>query len=288
MTVGILGLGKMGRAMAEKLVEDGVDLIVWNRSPGKAEGLDAKVAASPAALAAECDVILSILTDDAAIAQVYDGPDGLLSADLAGKTIVEMTTTAPETSRALEPKVAAAGGQLLECPVGGTVGPAREGQLLGLAGGSEAAFAAAKPVLEKITRRLEHLGPMGSGAAMKLAINLPLMIYWGALGEALRLAGKGGIDTEQALSILADSSGAIGAAKRRVGPIGAFLADGTDGATAFQMETAIKDMGLMQALGGGSDVPLISAALEQAKRAEADGFGTRDASLLAAWVASHE
>jgi len=288
MIVGILGLGKMGRAIAERLEQEGQALVVWNRSPGKAEGLEAAVATSPAALARDCDVILSILSDDAAIEQVYAGQDGLLSTDLTGKTIVEMTTTAPGTTRALEPKVQAKNGQMLECPVGGTIGPARDGQLLGLAGGTEAAFAVARTVLERITRRLEHLGPMGSGAAMKLAINLPLMIYWGALGEALRLAGKGGIDTDQALSILADSSGAIGAAKKRVGPIGAFLGGQPESTTAFEMSTAIKDMGLMQALGGGADVPLISAVLEQAKRAEADGFGTRDASLLAAWVASHD
>lgn len=288
MTVGILGLGKMGRAIAERLEGEGQDLVVWNRSPGKAEGLSARVADSPAEVASQCDVILSVLSDDAAIESVYGGDGGLLTADLSGKTIVEMTTTAPETTRALEARVESAGGQLLECPVGGTVGPAQQGQLLGLAGGSAAAFAAAQPVLEQITRRLEHLGSMGAGAAMKLAINLPLMIYWGALGEALRLAGKGGIDTDLALSVLADSSGAIGAAKKRVGPIGAYLAGDLKEPTNFEMRTAIKDMGLMQVLGGGNNVPLISAALEQAKRAEADGFGTRDASLLAAWVASHE
>lgn len=288
MKTGIVGLGKMGRAIAQRLEEEGVDLVVWNRSAGKSEGLAASEAASPAELAGHCDVILSILSDDAAIASVYEGDGGLLSTDLSGKTIVEMTTTAPETTRALEPKVAAAGGQLLECPVGGTVGPALQGQLFGLAGGSEAAFAAAQPVLEKLTRRLEHLGPMGAGASMKLAINLPLMIYWSALGEALRLAGKGGIETDLALSVLADSSGAIGAAKKRVGPIGQYLAGELKEPVNFNMSTAIKDMGLMQTLGGEDMMPVITAALEQAKRAEADGFGTRDASLLAAWVASHE
>jgi 3-hydroxyisobutyrate dehydrogenase len=229
MKVGIAGLGNMGRAMAERLEEEGVSLVVWNRSPGKAEGLAEEVATTPAELAGRVDVILSVLANDAATDEVYFGPEGFLSEGLDGTLIVEFCTQSPDRSEALAKAVAEAGGSYLECPVGGTVAPARAGKLLGLAGGTAEDFERARPVLEKLTRRLEYMGPVGSGAAMKLSINLPLMVYWGALGEALGLARAGGIDPSLALDILADSSGAIGAAKTRVPPIRDMVVNGDPG-----------------------------------------------------------
>ena len=287
MRVGVIGLGRMGHAIAERLVELGPVPVVWNRTPGKAAGLAGVVeATSPADLAARSDVILSVLADDAAIEAVYGGPggnpEGLCSADLAGKVVVEFCTTAPATARALEARVAAVAGMFLECPVGGTVGPARNGQLLGLAGGSEAAFEAARPVLERLTRRLEHLGPVGRGSAMKLAINLPLMVYWAALGEALGLALAEGVDPGLALDILTDSSGAIGAAKARVPPIRDVLLGAPPGAANFRLAGAIKDMRLMEALAAatGQPAPVIEAARARAEAAATAGFADLDASFL--------
>ncbi len=283
--IGLIGLGKLGRAIAERLVETNHDLIVWNRTASRAEGVGAKVAQSPATLANDVSVIVSVLSDDAAVDAVYRGADGLLSQDLAGKTIVELCTMSPDRARALEADVMRAGGAFLECPVGGTVGPARQGALLGMAGGSAAAFEAARPVLEQMTRRLEHLGPAGSGAAMKLAINLPLMVYWSALGEALGLATSQGIAPGLALDILTDSSGAIGSAKARSAPILELVEGGDPQGVNFALETALKDMGEMVALaekaGHSSDV--IAAAKARAERAFADGFAGRDATLTAAW-----
>ncbi|WP_157736042.1 NAD-binding protein [Granulosicoccus antarcticus] len=131
--------------------------------------------------------------------------------------------------------------------IGGTIGPAKAGLLLGLAAGTDVAFAAAEPVMRDLTRRLEHLGPVGRGAAMKLAINLPLMVYWGAVGEAIALAVGNGVDPALATDILVDSSGAIGAAKKRVPPIHDFLTTGNPGATSLNLQNGIKDMKLMEA-----------------------------------------
>src|SRR6185503_18877620 len=174
MRIGIAGLGRMGSAIAARLMEVGHDVTVWNRSGDKAKPLaaaGAKVAANSAELATQVEAIVTILD---AIAAVYEGPTGLLAGNVKGKLVIDMSTVQPETEVALAEKVRAKGAVFVECPVGGTVGPAREGKLLGVAGGTAEDFARAKPLLGQMCRRVEHVGPVGAGSAMKLALNLPL------------------------------------------------------------------------------------------------------------------
>ncbi len=281
MTVGIVGLGNMGRAIAERLEEAGERLVVWNRTRARAQGLAAEVCDTPRDVLERADIVLSVLANDEAIDAVYFGADGLCSAPMRGTLVVEMCTTSPAKAVALDRAVQDAGGAFLECPVGGTVGPARQGRLLAMAGGAKDAFARARPLLETLSRRVEHMGPAGTGAAMKLAINLPLMVYWGALGEALSLALKQGIDPARALDILSDSSGAIGAAKTRVPPIREMLLRGEPGAVNFALTNAIKDMRLMEAVAAetGRDSPVIAAARAAAETAAAEGFADLDCSM---------
>lgn len=283
--IGVIGLGNMGNAIASRLLAEGCDLTVWNRSAEKANGLSgATVAKTPIDVVNASDIILCVLANDEANDAVYFSDNGIVSADLSGKVIVDMCTMSPEKAQALEAAVVKQGGLFLECPVGGTIGPALEGKLLGLAGGSSAAFTQAQPVLLKLTRRLEHFGSVGTGAAMKLAINLPLMVYWSALGEALSIARAHDVDSVKALDVLSDSSGAIGAAKKRVPPICNMVVNGEPGGTNFSIENAIKDMELMIATakkqGTASDV--VSKALERSVRAQKEGFDTMDCSLVAA------
>src|SRR3569833_2232857 len=137
MKVGVAGLGAMGSAIAARLMEVGHEVHVWNRSPDKAKAVTdagAKAAANPAALAASCEAVITILTDGAAIDQVYNGPNGRLSGDVKGKLLIEMSTVAPRVQTDLAPKVRAKGASFVECPVGGSTTPARKGQLLGLMG----------------------------------------------------------------------------------------------------------------------------------------------------------
>jgi 3-hydroxyisobutyrate dehydrogenase len=285
MVTGIVGIGNMGRPIAEHLSEVGETLALWNRTREKAEGIaGSAVLDTPRAVVESADVTLSLLANDAALQAAYHGANGMLEADLTGKTIVEFCTTGPETVIALEKAVEARGGHFVECPVSGNVVPARSGQLMGLAGGKPAAFASAQPVLEKLTRRLEHLGPTGSGSAMKLAVNLPLMVYWSALGEAVGLAMAKGIDPAMALDILVDSSGAIGAAKKRVPPILEMLINEDPGVVSFSLTNAIKDMKLMEGLATESGGPsaVISAALSKASAAADAGWGDYDNSLVGA------
>ena len=219
MRVGVAGLGKMGAAIAARLMECGHPVIVWNRSADKAKPLveaGAKLASSPADLVAQSEVIITILTDAGAIDTVYHGASGLLSGDAKGKLFIEMSTVRPQTEISLAEKVRGKGAAFVECPVGGTTGPARQGKLFGFAGGSTADVERAKPLLDQLCRRVEHCGEVGAGAGMKLAINLPLMIYWQALGEALAISRHLNIEPARMMDIIADTSGASAAVKNGV------------------------------------------------------------------------
>lgn len=210
MKIGIAGIGKMGRAMADRLKEVGRSLVVWNRTAEKAAGLaetGAEVAATPRDLALKSDVIITILTDAPAIEAVLAGKDGLLAGDVSGRLFVEMSTVQPDDQIAFAGLVRGKGGRYVECAVGGTTGPARQGKLIGLVGAEAGDFEAAKPVLEQLCRRIERIGPVGAGASMKLAVNLPLAVYYQTLGEAYALCRHLGRDEGWFIELLADTSG---------------------------------------------------------------------------------
>ncbi|MEW6255870.1 MAG: NAD(P)-dependent oxidoreductase [Pseudomonadota bacterium] len=209
MKIGFAGMGRMGAAMALRLIDLGHEVTVWNRSADKTTPiLDAggARATTPAALA-DNEVILTSLLDGTALHAVYEGEGGLLSARLDGRLVIEMSTVLSAQARALGEKVRETGAAFVECPVGGTVGPARTGKLLGLAGGTAADVARARPILEQLCRRVEHVGPVGAGAALKLAVNLPLLTYYQALGEAYTLCRQAGLDPAWLVDLFADTSG---------------------------------------------------------------------------------
>jgi len=289
MRVGVAGLGRMGSAIAARLMEVGHEVTVWNRSGDKVKPLaaaGAKVAANPAELATEVEVIVTILTNRDAIAAVYEGPNGLLAGNVKGKLVIDMSTVQPETEVALAEKVRAKGAVFVECPVGGTVGPAREGKLLGVAGGTAEDFARAKPLLVQMCRRVEHVGPVGAGSSMKLALNLPLMVYYQALGESYVLCRHLGLDPKWLMEFLTDTSGAPNILKVRGAKIAAALAGGDAGPPAFDVDSIRKDLATMVAEGRtrGASLPLAERTLAVYDEAAKDGWGKRDgASLPAYW-----
>src|SRR3954454_3651321 len=288
MRVGVAGLGRMGTAIAERLKEVGHDLVVWNRSHEKTKALadvGAEAAKSPAELAGRADAILTILTDASAIETVYRGASGLLSADLKGKLVIDMSTVQPETEVRLAEEARAKGAAFVECPVGGTVGPARAGKLIGLAGGEEADVARARPILEQLCRRLEHVGPVGGGASMKLAINLPLIVFYQALGEAYALTKHLGKDTAWMMDLFADTSGGPNVLKVRGPNIAKALAGQDPGTPAFDVDSIRKDLRTMLAEAGakGFDLPLVARTLSIFDEAAEKGWGKRDGSSLPAY-----
>jgi 3-hydroxyisobutyrate dehydrogenase len=287
MNIGIAGTGRMGAAIAQRLAALGHRVTVWNRTPAKAAQLEkdgAIVARTLADLVRASDVVITILTDAKAIDALYSGSEGLLSGDVRGKTFIEMSTVRPETQRALDAKVRAKGAALVECPVGGTVGPAREGKLLGLAGGADEDVKRVRPLLESLCRRVEHLGPIGAGTAGKLAINLPLMIYWQALGEALALVEPIGIEPSRLIELLADTSGGPNVLKTRGKAIAEELAGGYAGPVTFDVDSMRKDLVAMIAEGNalGVDMPLSAKTLACFDDASREGLGAKDCAVIPA------
>jgi 3-hydroxyisobutyrate dehydrogenase len=274
MQIGIAGIGKMGAAIAQRLIEVGHTVTVWNRSADKLKPLaaaGAALAATPAELADKSEVVITILTDAAAIDAVYGGASGLLAGDVHGKLFIEMSTVRPQTELALAAKVRAKDAAIVECPVGGSTSPARQGKLIGLMGAEPADAARARPILEQLCRRLEHCGPIGAGAVMKLTINMPLMIYWQALGEALALCRPLGLDPARIMDLLADTSGGPNVLKVRGAGVAQMLKGGDAGPVTFDIDSAVKDLRTMVAEGQahGVELPLTEPTLgcyEETKR----------------------
>lgn len=282
MHVGVAGLGRMGAAMAARLAEVGYQVSGWNRSAAKAQPLAASgvtLVDTPAALVSDAETIITSLTDADAIDAVYGGPNGLLSGPVDGRLFIEMSTVRPATEVALANTVRAKGAAFVECPVGGTVGPARTGKLIGLMGAEEPDAVRARPLLEQLCRRLEHVGPVGAGAVMKLAINMPLMIYWQALGETLALCREVNVDPARLMDLFADTSGGPNVLKVRGGPIADMLKGGEGGAATFDIDSCRKDLRVMLAEGKarGIAMPLVEHTLACFDEASRAGWGDRDA-----------
>ncbi len=281
MKVGICGMGRMGAAIAQRLLSVGHEVHVWNRDAQKTQplvGLGAHKAATPADLATASDVIITMLFNDQAIDAVLRGPNGVLSVPITGKIVIEMSTVLPEVEEAAARDVRAQGGLYIECPVGGTVGPARDGKLLGLVGGRDGDVAQAMPLLEQMCRRVEHVGEVGAGAKMKLAVNLPLLVYWQALGEALSLCAPLGLPAERVIDILSDTSGTPTAMKGRGADIAKLLAGHPTGAPAFDVGAAKKDLVTMSSFAKQLhvDVPVVDAAIRSYEEVEAQGLQAAD------------
>ena len=291
MQIGIAGLGRMGAAIGERLMEAGHSLAVWNRSADKAKPLaaaGAAVAANPAALAERAEAVITILTDAAAIDAVYNGPQGLLAGDIKGKLMIEMSTVRPETEVALAQQVRAKGAAFVECPVGGSTGPARQGKLIGLMGAEPADAARAKPILDQLCRRLEHCGPVGAGAVMKLTINMPLMIYWQALGEALALCKPLGLDPDRVMDLLSDTSGGPNVLKVRGPVIAKILRGGDPGPVTFDLDSSVKDLRTMlaEAKTRGIELPLVAQTLACFEEAAGKGLGDKECSTQSVYWAN--
>jgi 3-hydroxyisobutyrate dehydrogenase len=258
--IGIAGTGRMGTAFAKRLLETGHPVMVWNRSPEGAEAAIEAGATSAADLSAltKCDVIMISLTNAEAVSAVVDA---LAAPGIKGRLVIDMSTLLPAETETIAKAVTSAGAEFVECPVGGTVGPALKGLLLGMAGGSEAAFARAKPILDHLCKRVEHLGPVGTGARMKLAVNLPLAIYWQTLGEALTLVRDAGISPETAISLIADSSAGPMVLKNRAQVVIDTL-NGTDQPGTFDIAGLTKDLRLALSLAKseGRELPLAQTA----------------------------
>ncbi len=294
MKIGIAGTGRMGTAIARRLIGSGHEVRVWNRTVDNTR--DAREAGATwtptlGELASDSEVVISFLLDNTAVERVYLGPDGLQSGRVEGRLFIDMSTVSPGVHTRIATAMASRNADFVECPVSGSIAAAQSGALVGFAGGEAAEFARAQPLLGQLCRRLEHVGPLGAGARMKLAANLLLAVFWQALGESLLLADAPAMDAARAIDLLADSNIAAGILRARATQIVAAMNGDIGGAAAFDVDTMRKDLRYMaqEAAVHGSSLPLASRTLECFDRASREGRGRVDGVAYPAyWIAQRK
>src|SRR5215472_2589628 len=220
MKVGIVGLGRMGAAMSRRLRQQGFDVVGWDQKTQTNQALAAEgltVAADARGVAAVSDAVITSITEDQGARKVFGGPAGFLAGDVTGKLFIEMSTLQPMTGRELAPQVEARGARLIEAPILGTIPQVHAGALFAMVGGSLEDLERARPVLEKLTRRIVHMGGNGSGYAMKLAANVGLGAYVQAIAESLALGLRQGLSLDAMLDALQESATACGWLKAKAG-----------------------------------------------------------------------
>jgi 3-hydroxyisobutyrate dehydrogenase len=278
--VGIVGLGRMGAAMSQRLRAQGFETIGWDRIERTCQTLAADglpIAADARAVAADADVVITSVTADDGVRHIFTGTNGFLQGDVAGKLFIEMSTLQPMTGRELAPLVEAKGARLIDAPVLGTIPHARAGTLLAMVGGRAEDLDRARPVLAKLAERIFHMGPHGSGYAMKLAANLGLGAYIQALAETLALGTQQGLALDQMLEVLQFAPYASGWLKSKIEVL-----KGGHGDVSLDIRTLRKDLMSVVATGALSGVPMPLAAgtLAALSAAVAADYGDGDLAEL--------
>jgi 3-hydroxyisobutyrate dehydrogenase-like beta-hydroxyacid dehydrogenase len=272
--LGFIGLGVMGGQMVDRLLNHGHSVIGYNRTRSKAQWLidkGMKFADTPRGVAEAADVTLSMVTNSAALEQVAEGANGILAGIGAGKVLVDMSTVSPAMSRGLAAKVRAAGADMLDAPVSGSVITLQQGKLSVMVGGAKDTFERVKPILLDIGPKVTHVGENGLALVMKIATNLSLLIQMLGFSEGVLLAEKSGIPREVAVDVLTHSAVASPMVQYR----GPFVLQMPDEAW-FNVNMMQKDMLLALELGRQVDVPLpMSAAADQMLTA-ARGMGMQE------------
>lgn len=256
MEAGFIGLGTLGKPMAQRLIARGVSLTVWNRTPDKAQGMDAVIAPDPAAVLANAAVVFLNLRDSDAVESVLTGDRGLLSGDLEGKLIIDTTTNHFARVTAFHEMVSAVGGAYLEAPVAGSVVPATNGALTVLASGTESAYKRARPFLEHIGSTLFFVGGPGLATRMKLINNVVLGTFMATLAEAVALGEAAGIDKARVLEMLAAGGGNSGVLRAKIGKL-----QEEDFSTHFSGAMVHKDLHYASELARALERPLFTGSL---------------------------
>lgn len=207
MKAGFIGLGHLGKTIAKRLISEGVELVVWNRTREKADDLGVRVADTPAALIADVDVVFLNLFDSDAVAAVLLGPDGLLAGNCAGKVIVDTTTNHFDRVGAFYEAARQQGATYLEAPVLGSVVPASQGALTVLVSGEESAYNQARPLLEKFGKTIFYLQEESLATKMKLVNNLVLGTLMATCAEAVTFGEAAGVDRATVVNILLAGAG---------------------------------------------------------------------------------
>jgi len=277
MKAGFIGLGHLGKTMARRLIGEGVELVVWNRTREKAEGLDVPVAGSPKELLSSVDIVFINVFDSDAVASILYGKDGLLEGDCRDKVIVDTSTNHFDRVPAFHADVKKQGAAYLESPVLGSVGPASLGALTVLASGEKSAFDRAKPYLDKIGKSIFYLEQPGLATKMKLINNLVLGTLMATCAEAVTFGEKAGLSRETVVDILLSGAGnsAVLAGKKDKLVRGDF-------STQFSSALIYKDLHYLQDLAKSMKKPLFTGSVvkEVYGMAYAEGIEGEDFSAI--------
>ncbi len=267
--LGFIGIGYMGRPIAQRLLESGFKLMVYDRDRTKADKLiryGGAVAGSIAELASRSDVVLTCLSSDEAVLSVYSGPDGAMANAPSGSVAIDMSTVYPETSQQLSRLGSERGVEVLDVTISGSTPAAEQGALTLFGGGEQACFDAAESIFRAIAQKYFYLGPSGSGATMKLVANTLLGIGMQAIAEAVALGEKAGLDRNRLLDVLSQTAVVAPA------HVGKFpRAKNSDYSPQFPLRLMNKDFGLILRLAAavGAQMPAAEAAFEaNAKQSE--------------------
>jgi len=278
--IGFIGLGVMGMGMAANLLRKGFEVAVYNRTPGKAESLialGAKELDSPAAVARAVDVVITMISNDAAIREVYFGENGIFAGARSGITLIDSSTISPALAKELAAAAGDVGAVFLDAPVTGSKPAAEGGTLVFMAGGDIDKINEVEDVLLAMGRKVIPMGPSGSGSIAKLAHNTIVGINVVALAEGMAIAASGGIDGSSFVELV-QSGGAASMAAEIKGP--KLLEGNFD--VQFSLELMLKDLRLSSALSDSLHVPtpLLEATKSLFQIGDAMGLSQLDMSSV--------
>jgi 3-hydroxyisobutyrate dehydrogenase/2-hydroxy-3-oxopropionate reductase len=283
VSIAVIGTGRMGGAMVGRLRQAGHHVVAFNRTRARAaavaEATGAELAGSAADAVTAADVVLVSLADDAALRDAYGADDGIAAGVQPGTVVLETSTVHPNTIREVAPLVEARGGVLLDAPVSGSVPVVERGELTFMVGGDAEALERVRPVLDALAAKVFHLGPLGSGAIVKLAVNDVVHGLNQALSEALVLAERAGVARAKVYDVFAASAIAAPFVQYKRA---AFESPDT-APVAFALDLVAKDLELIDALASSVDARMPQLATNRRVVAEAlaAGLGDRDLSALA-------
>jgi 3-hydroxyisobutyrate dehydrogenase len=280
MQVGVIGLGRMGAALCERLHQQNNKIKAFDLDRERCETVRAQgieIVARPALAAEGSEIVISIVSDDRAVRSVFAD---MLEADVAQKLFIQMSTVQPDTIKDVARRVADRGGAVLDSPVLGSIPAVREGKLFALVGGHAADLERSRVILDTLTREIVHLGPVGAGSAVKLAVNLTMAAYLQSLAEALAMTDHYDVSLDVMLRVLLEAPTANGWLKSKMKALQGEQAD-----TSLDIETLRKDVidAIATGAAAGIPMPLGGGVATSLAAASANGWGSRDLAELPAF-----
>lgn len=270
-SIGWIGLGHMGIPMAANLVKAGFPVTVYNRSPGKADGVFSSVAKSPAELAKKVDIVITMVSDDSSQESVLCGPNGVVEGAHDGLIVINMGTVSPAASKNAAEILGRHGVKVLDAPVSGSVKPAQDGTLVILVGGEAITLERCQPIFDVLGKKTFHFGAHGAGSTAKLAINMLLGVLVDGLAETVTFGEGRGLDRALLLEMIGETACAAPIITMKIPSVkaGSYPA-------AFPLKHMAKDFRLAIAEAGDISLPTTKIVGESFAKAEAKGFGDDD------------